>query len=882
MFFKLNYINLLIFFFFVKIFSYVFAINENSLSNFNSFNKKEKCSNIIEYLINNNNNNHIVNKSDPAIKIALCTIIGNNENLYIREWVKWYKNLGISKIFLYDIMIENDTLKDVLSDYVNNGFINIISSRDNIRNIERDDKMNIHGDIYKNCYYNNYKKYDWMFFFNVDEFITIDYKYSNIFEFLNDFNDYDGIEVQNRIYGDNGNLYYENKPVIERFKNDNNVIFSNYVKILLRCKSYDNLLFNNNGVIKKSLHIANMLKNKKEYSDFTIFETDKGLPVYLDYYYTKSTEEYIKRNFIETANINNKNQNQKHYSFKYLIKKYFKYNKVTKEKKRMFFNLLKRKENFVFPKYENIIKENPVITEEVINYYLNNKSNNTLTNNTLIISMTSYPLRIKGVFEIFISLLHQSANISSYQCFLTLAGEEFINGEKDLPDNLQKLINNGWVKLLWYHNILSHKKLIPVLQKYPENDILIVDDDIIRTYKFVELFQKEHDKYPDYVICGIFVHYYDNELNVHRLNGPKGENCNKINAVPDIIFQTGRPANGAGGVLYPKHTFTDKRFFNETLFMNLSPTSDEIWQYTFNIIENRVLKQISTIIDFSFNFIKGSQKLKTSLYKVNKKNYSVINENIKKFFPEYIENSKNRQKKLIVSITSYKHRLKNLHLVLESIFNNKMKPSKIVLTLYKDDLPYLTDNLKYLIDNGVIELIVANNNLKSHLKYFEVMKKYKEYAIITIDDDIIYTDDLIESLYNSYILNPNCIHARRVHKIITKNKNVIKYNKWKKEYTKELNASFELFATNVGGTLYPPNILNISDENIVNIEKCITTDVYLKYLENKRNIRVIWVPNNYPLGLKQLNDKETQKDALYKINTKGENLNDKCIKILNI
>ncbi|ORY29709.1 hypothetical protein LY90DRAFT_512807 [Neocallimastix californiae] len=773
-------------------------------------------------------------------------------------------------------MIGNDKLKDVISDYVNIGFVNIISNRDKIRNIERDDKMNIQGNTYKDCYYNNYKEFDWMFFFKVEEFISIDYKYNNIFEFLNDFNEYDGIEVQNRIYGDNGNLYYENKPVIERFRNNNNVVFSNYVKILLKCKNYNNnLLFNNNGIIKKGLHI-------KDYNNFTISKHYEGIPVYLDYYYTKSTEEYIKRNFIENYNINNKNKNNKHYSFNHLKKKYFKYNKVTKDKKRMF-NLLKKKDNFVFQKYQNIIKEKAVISKEIINYYLNYKSNNTINNTTLIISMTSYPPRINGVFEIFISLLYQSANISSYQCFLTLAREEFINGEKDLPENLQKLINNGWVKLLWYHNILSHKKLIPVLQKYPENDILIVDDDIIRTYNFVEIFQKEHDKYPNYVICGIFLYIYDYKLNIHRLNGPKGEKCNKMSAVPDIIFQTGRPANGAGGVLYPKHTFTDKRFFNETLFMNLSPTSDESWQYTFNIIENRILKQTSTIIDFSVNFIEGSQKLKTSLYRINKKKYSVINENIINYFPEYKENSKNRQKKIIVSITSYKRRLKNLHLVLESIFKNKMKPSKVVLTLYKDDLPYLTDNLKYLIDNNMIELIIANNNLRSHLKYFEVMKKYREYAIITIDDDIIYSDDLIESLYNSYTVNPNCVHARRVHKIITKNKKVLEYKFWKKEYKKELNASFELFATNVGGTLYPPNILNISDDNIDNIKKCITADdIYLKYLENKRNIEVIWVPNKNLLGLKQLNDKETQKEALYKINTKGENLNDKCIQILNI
>ena len=35
------------------------------------------------------------------MKTALCAI-AKNENLYIREWVEHYKNIGVSKIFLYD------------------------------------------------------------------------------------------------------------------------------------------------------------------------------------------------------------------------------------------------------------------------------------------------------------------------------------------------------------------------------------------------------------------------------------------------------------------------------------------------------------------------------------------------------------------------------------------------------------------------------------------------------------------------------------------------------------------------------------------------------------------------------------------------------------
>ena len=152
------------------------------------------------------------------------------------------------------------------------------------------------------------------------------------------------------------------------------------------------------------------------------------------------------------------------------------------------------RKKFNLRKYNNIIKEKVVISNETKNYFLNRINNNQITNDTLLVSITSYPPRLFGIFEVFISLLSQSANISSYQCFLTLAKEEFINGEKDLPKEIQKLIINGWIKIIWYHNIYSHKKLMPIIQKYPENDILILDDDIIRIHNFIEIFQKEHKR----------------------------------------------------------------------------------------------------------------------------------------------------------------------------------------------------------------------------------------------------------------------------------------------------------------------------------------------------------------------------------------------------
>ena len=76
--------------------------------------------------------------------------------------------------------------------------------------------------------------------------------------------------------------------------------------------------------------------------DQTSSKIYKNLPVYLDHFYTKSTEEYIKRKFMKTSAMFGDVKIFRNHSLKYLKDWYFKYNKVTKEKQRMF-NALKRK-----------------------------------------------------------------------------------------------------------------------------------------------------------------------------------------------------------------------------------------------------------------------------------------------------------------------------------------------------------------------------------------------------------------------------------------------------------------------------------------------------------------------------------------------------------
>ena len=114
------------------------------------------------------------------------------------------------------------------------------------------------------------------------------------------------------------------------------------------------------------------------------------------------------------------------------------------------------------------------------------------------------------------------------------------------------------------------------MKKNPNNSILIIDDDNLREEGFIQTFLDDHKKYPHDIIFG----YSRYVLN-------KNYKFIKKNKIKENEYILARPSNGLGGTLYPPNTFTDKRFFYENIYMKLSPSSDESWQWCFAIIENK-------------------------------------------------------------------------------------------------------------------------------------------------------------------------------------------------------------------------------------------------------------------------------------------------------
>lgn len=178
-------------------------------------------------------------------------------------------------------------------------------------------------------------------------------------------------------------------------------------------------------------------------------------------------------------------------------------------------------------------------------------------------------------------------------------------------------------------NIRSHKKLIPTLEKYPNNPVLVVDDDNAQCKGWLKTFVEDHDQHPDNIIYGQSLSHVelqgDKIVEVRELRIPF-ENAGKVT-------YNMKPANGAAGTLYPAHTFTDPRFFDRELFMRLSPTSDETWQWAFAKIAGKTFRQLSGC---NIPFMLSAPPY-SALWHLNKDKYTDIHNAIAKEIPEYLQ-----------------------------------------------------------------------------------------------------------------------------------------------------------------------------------------------------------------------------------------------------
>ncbi len=269
------------------------------------------------------------------MKVLLCCIL-KMENHYLEEWVRHYIKLGVDKIVMYD---NNDTdgpyaekIEDIsfINEQINNGFIDVYK-------IPYEKCVQLK--YYNQCY-QKYNDYDWLLFFDIDEYLMLE-NFKNIKEFLSQskFNNYDIIHVNWKTFTDNNLLTVENNDysLVNRFTTPCENIPTLSKKIDTEIKSIvrggiNNLEFTKNPHTLDSIIIpccdvnGDKLDNKDQKSKKVIH-----VNAWINHYICKTIEEYCKNKLIRLGGHTPHKRN-----VRYTRNFFFIYNQYTIEKIRLF------------------------------------------------------------------------------------------------------------------------------------------------------------------------------------------------------------------------------------------------------------------------------------------------------------------------------------------------------------------------------------------------------------------------------------------------------------------------------------------------------------------------------------------------------------------
>jgi hypothetical protein len=206
------------------------------------------------------------------------------------------------------------------------------------------------------------------------------------------------------------------------------------------------------------------------------------------------------------------------------------------------------------------------------------------------------------------------------------------------------------------------------------------------------------------------------------------------------------------------------------------------------------------------------------------------------------KNSKTQtNENLIVSLTTFPERISKVHLTIESIMRQTVRPKYVYLWLAKSQfksIEILPSSLLKLKDLG-LKIKFCDEDIRSHKKYYYALKMNDDKIIITVDDDYIYNKNLISELLILYNKNTNSVCCNLANNILCNKSGFLPYKKWTKvNFSKP---SKRILAIGAGGILYPPGVMHKEVLNKdVFMELCpLADDLWLNAMTLLNNRTVI-------------------------------------------
>ncbi len=198
-----------------------------------------------------------------------------------------------------------------------------------------------------------------------------------------------------------------------------------------------------------------------------------------------------------------------------------------------------------------------------------NKTTGCNPDSDVVVSLTTYPARIKTVWCTVASLLNQT--YKPFKVLLYLSKEQFPEGIESLPKNLTRLQNRGLEIVFVEGDLKPHKKYYYALKEYTDYMVITADDDIFYPENHIEFFVKASHRFPDAVIC-TRSHMVTMEDAESRRFAPYNSWDEQLTSEPNYVTM---PV-GCNGALY-KRRFFDDELFDKDKIMELSLYTDDLW-----------------------------------------------------------------------------------------------------------------------------------------------------------------------------------------------------------------------------------------------------------------------------------------------------------------
>lgn len=229
-----------------------------------------------------------------------------------------------------------------------------------------------------------------------------------------------------------------------------------------------------------------------------------------------------------------------------------------------------------------------------------------------------------------------------------------------------------------------------------------------------------------------------------------------------------------------------------------------------------------------------------------------------------------RRPRVIVSLTSIPTRTHMLGACIDSLLHQTMPADQVVLWLSVQNFPGrdtdLPEDLLAKVGDR-FRIAWVDGDIAPHKKYFYAMQENPDDLIITVDDDVVYSENLVESLYQGHLENPHAIISERANLIMFRPDGSLReYDGW--IYNCQFlrgTPSYQLLPTGIAGVLYPPGALPEAafDLDAIGSTSLRADDLWLKIMATLNGYPV-WMPRK-EVGYETI--EEVQSVGLWRANS---------------